>query len=89
MKELQTNVGIVVEPTDAPDSFIVRQGRASLSILIENMRREGFELQVQTSGNFPRIDGKKCEPIEHAIIDVDAAFVGVVMEKLGVRKGSL
>ncbi|PKL91511.1 MAG: translational GTPase TypA [Candidatus Goldiibacteriota bacterium HGW-Goldbacteria-1] len=91
MKELQTNVGIIVEATDSPDSFLVKgRGELQLSILIENMRREGFELQVsKPQVIFRQIDGEKCEPIEHAIIDVDAAFVGVVMEKLGIRKGEL
>jgi GTP-binding protein len=90
-KELQTNVGIIVEATDSPDSFVVKgRGELQLSILIENMRREGFELQVsKPQVIFRDIDGVKSEPIEHAIIDVGSDFVGVVIEKIGKRKGEM
>jgi GTP-binding protein len=90
-KELQTNVSIVVEPTDTPDAFVVKgRGELQLAILIENMRREGFELQVsKPQVIFHEAEGKKLEPIEHAIIDVPAEFVGIVIEKMGIRKGEM
>ncbi|MCE5299891.1 MAG: translational GTPase TypA [Spirochaetia bacterium] len=90
-KELQTNVGIIVDRTDSADSFLVKgRGELQLSILIENMRREDFELQVSKPQVIMReINGEKCEPIEHAIIDVASEYVGVVIEKLGIRKGEM
>ncbi len=90
-KELQTNVGIVVEKTENSDSFIVKgRGELQLSILIENMRREGFELQVsKPQVIFREENGVLMEPMEHAIIDVGSDFVGVVIEKLGIRKGEM
>ena len=90
-KEIQTNVSMRVEATDSPDSFIVKgRGELQLSILLENMRREGFEVQVSK----PRVlfkekDGKKLEPIELALIDVDDSYTGVVIEKMGVRKAEM
>ncbi|MGB0404832.1 MAG: translational GTPase TypA [Fusobacterium sp.] len=90
-KELQNNVSIRVEATDSPDSFIVKgRGELQLSILLENMRREGYEIQVsKPKVIFKEINGKKHEPIELAVIDIDEAFTGVVIEKLGSRKGEL
>ena len=91
MKELQSNVSMKVEKQDSTDAFTVKgRGELQLSILIENMRREGFELQVSK----PQVimkeeDGKKLEPIELAIIDVADEYVGVVIEKLGMRKGEM
>ncbi|MGL4976735.1 MAG: translational GTPase TypA [Cetobacterium sp.] len=90
-KELQTNVSMRVEATENADAFVVKgRGELQLSILLENMRREGFEVQVSK----PRVllkdvDGEKCEPIELAMVDVDDAFVGVVIEKMGIRKGEM
>lgn len=90
-KELKTNVGLRVEMTDSPDVFKVSgRGELHLSILLENMRREGYELQVSR----PQVIMKKIidvlsEPIEHVIIDVPEAYTGVVIEKLGKRKGEL
>jgi GTP-binding protein len=90
-KELQTNVSMKVEATDSTDAFVVKgRGELQLSILLENMRREGFEVQVSK----PRVlfkekDGVKLEPIEMALIDVDNNYTGVVIEKLGTRKGEL
>ncbi len=90
-KELKTNVGLRVEITDSPDVFKVSgRGELHLSILLENMRREGYELQVSR----PQVIMKKIidvlsEPIEHVIIDVPEAYTGVVIEKLGKRKGEL
>lgn len=87
-KELKTNVALRVEPTDSPDAFKVSgRGQLHLSILIENMRREGFELQVSAPEVIYRtIDGQKCEPIELLIVDVAEEHQGVVMEMLGTRK---
>ena len=90
-KELQTNVSMRVEATDAPDAFVVKgRGELQLSILLENMRREGFEIQVSK----PRVlmkeeNGQKMEPIEMALIDVDECYTGVVIEKIGSRKGEM
>ncbi len=90
-KELQTNVSIQVEATEAKDAFTVKgRGELQLSILIENMRREDFEFQVSTPKViFRELKGKKTEPIELAVIDVADEFVGTVIEMLGVRKGEM
>lgn len=90
-KELQTDVGLKVEDTEATDSFRVSgRGELHLSILIENMRREGYEFQVSKPEVLIKIvDGKKYEPMELVTIDVPEEFVGAVIEKLGKRKGEL
>ncbi len=90
-KELQTNVSIVLEMTEATDSFIVKgRGELQLSILIENMRREGFELQVsKPKVIFREIGGKLQEPVEHVIVDVPNEFTGAIIEKMGLRKGEM
>jgi len=90
-KEVEHNVSMKIERTESADAFIVKgRGELQLSILIENMRREGFELQVAKPQVIMRdIDGVKCEPIELAIIDVADEFTGVVIEKLGIRKGEM
>lgn len=90
-KELQTNVSMRVEATESPDAFVVKgRGELQLSILLENMRREGFEIQVSKPRVlFKDIDGQKYEPIELAMVDVDEAYVGVVIEKMGIRKGEM
>ena len=90
-KELQHNVSMRVEPTDSPDSYIVKgRGELQLSILLENMRREGYEVQVSKPEVIMRtVNGVKEEPIELAIIDVADEFVGVVIEKIGIRKGEM
>ncbi|MCD4796674.1 MAG: translational GTPase TypA, partial [Candidatus Cloacimonetes bacterium] len=90
-KELQTNVSIVVEPTENADEFIVKgRGELQLSILIENMRREGFEFQVsRPKVIYRQLKGKRTEPIELTIIDVADEFVGTVIEMLGIRKGEM
>ena len=79
----------VTEVEDSTDSFnVAGRGEMSLSILIETMRREGYELQVSPPRVlFQEIDGKKCEPVERLVVDVPADCVGAVMEKLGARKG--
>ena len=91
MKEVEHNVSMTVEKTDSADAFTVKgRGELQLSILIENMRREGFELQVAKPQVIMRdIEFVKCEPIELAIIDVADEFTGVVIEKLGIRKGEM
>jgi GTP-binding protein len=90
-KELQTNVSIVVEKTDSTEAFTIKgRGELQLAILIENMRREGYELQVsKPQVIYKEINGEKMEPIEHAIMDVPAEHVGTVIEKMGIRKGEM
>ncbi len=90
-KELESNVSLRVEETDSPDSFIVSgRGELHLSVLIENMRREGFELMVsRPTVIYKEIDGVKCEPIEDLVIDVPDEFSGTVIEKLGQRKAEM
>ncbi len=90
-KELETNVSLRVEETEAPDSFIVSgRGELSLSILIETMRRQGFEFQVSKPKVITKeVDGVEFEPIDLLMIDVPEEFMGIVMEKLGVRKAEM
>ncbi|MEG1008655.1 MAG: translational GTPase TypA [Clostridia bacterium] len=90
-KELETNVSLRVEETDSADSFKVSgRGELHLSILIENLRREGFELLVsRPSVIYKEINGVKCEPVEMLTIDVPDEYVGVIMEKMGYRKGEM
>lgn len=91
MKELESNVSLRVEETESTDSFKVSgRGELHLSVLIETMRREGFEFMVsRPSVIFKEIDGVKCEPIEELVIDVPDEFTGAVIEKLGVRKAEM
>ena len=90
-RELKSDVSLKVEMTDSPDTFKVSgRGELHLGILIENMRREGYELQLTR----PEVIMKKkadvlCEPFEHLIIDVPEEYVGIVIEKLGKRKAEL
>ena len=89
-RETLKDVSLKVEDDpDAMDSFIVAgRGEMHLSILIETMRREGYEFQVSPPRVlFKTIDGKKCEPIERVVVDVPTEYVGSVIEKLGRRKG--
>lgn len=88
-KEAQTDVSLRVEDTDKTDSFKVSgRGELHLSVLIEKMRREGYEFLVsKPEVIFKEEDGKKMEPIELVTIDLDEEFMGTVMEKLGKRKG--
>lgn len=90
-KELLTNVALRVEPTETPEIFKVSgRGQLHLGILIENMRREGFELQVSAPQViYKTIDGVKNEPMELLVIDVPQEYQGVLMEKLGQRKAEL
>ncbi len=89
--QLQTDVSLRVENTDTPDAWIVSgRGELHLSILIENMRREGYELQVSKPEVIVRvIDGVRCEPIERVQIDVPEEHTGGVMESIGARKGEM
>ena len=88
-RELLTNVSIQVEAGDEPDSFRVSgRGELQLAILVETMRREGFELMVGKPEILTKkIDGKLHEPLEHLTVDCPEEFVGVVMETMGSRKG--
>ena len=90
-RELETNVSLRVEETDSPDSFLVAgRGELHLAILIENMRREGFELQVSKPQVIvKKIEGKLHEPIEHLVLDMPEAYLGVVMENLSRRKAEM
>ena len=90
-KELLTNVSLRVEETDSPDTFnVLGRGELQLAILIEMMRRESYELMVGKPEIVTRtMDGKLMEPVERLTVDVPEAFVGVVMEKLGGRKGQI
>ncbi len=90
-KELLTNVSLRVEETDSTDSFkVLGRGELQLSILIETMRREGYELMVGKPEIVTRqVNGKLSEPVEKLTVDIPEGFVGVVIEKLGSRKGQM
>ena len=90
-KEIETNVSMRLEETDTTEAFIVKgRGELHLSILIETMRREGYEFQVSKPKVIMKeVDGVLCEPVEDLVIDVPEDFVGPVMEKLGRRKAEL
>ena len=90
-KELLTNVSLKVQETESTDSFkVLGRGELQLSILIETMRREGYELAVgKPEIVTKRIDGKLMEPVEKLMVDIPENFVGVVIEKLGSRKGQI
>lgn len=91
MKELLTNVSLRVEETGSPDSFqVLGRGELQLAILIEMMRREGFELMVGKPQILTRtVDGVLKEPLELLVVDVPESYTGVVIEKLGMRKGKM
>jgi len=90
-KELLTNVSIRVEETGSPDSFkVLGRGELQLAILIEMMRREGYELMAGRPEIVTKVvDGVRMEPVEHLTIDVPEQYTGVVIEKLGPRKGEM
>ncbi len=90
-KEILGNVAIRVEETDSPDQFKVSgRGELQLAILIEMMRREGYELQVSKPEALTRkVDGKLLEPIEAVVVDCPDEFIGVITEALGRRKGHM
>ena len=89
--ELHTDVSLRVEDTDSPDAWIVSgRGELHLSILIENMRREGYELQVSRPEVIIReIDGVKCEPFEHVQVDTPEEYQGTIIDSLNTRKGQM
>ena len=92
MRELQTDVSLRVEETDSPDAFRVSgRGELHLSVLIETMRRQGYEFQVSKPEVLYHVaeDGTRLEPIERMVADVPAAYAGAVIEKLGRRRGVL
>lgn len=91
LKELERNVSLRVTETATPDSFeVAGRGELHLSVLIENMRREGFELLVSRPKVIVKeINGVKCEPIERLVVNVPDEFVGNVIEKLGKRKAEM
>jgi GTP-binding protein len=91
LRELETNVALRVEETDSPDRFQVSgRGELHLGILIETMRREGYEFQVsQPQVIFREVNGQPCEPYETLVMDVPEDAVGSVIEKLGTRKAEM
>ena len=90
-RELETDVSLKVEDTDSTDAFKVSgRGELHLSVLIENLRREGYEFQVsKPEVLYKTVDGKRYEPMEKVTIDVNQEFIGSIIEKLGRRKGEL
>ncbi|MBI5422362.1 translational GTPase TypA, partial [Candidatus Peregrinibacteria bacterium] len=91
LKETETNVGLKVEVSEVTDSFkVYGRGEMHLAVLIENMRREGFELQVsQPQVVMQKIDGVECEPIEQAVVNVPEHLAGKIIELMAARKGEL
>ena len=91
MRELETNVALRVEETDSPDKFLVSgRGELHLGILIETMRREGYEFQVsQPQVIYREVNGQPCEPFECLVLDVPEDAVGGSIERLGQRKGEM
>jgi GTP-binding protein len=91
LRELETNVALRVEETDSPDKFLVSgRGELHLGILIENMRREGYEFQVsQPQVIYREVGGQPCEPFECLVLDVPEEAAGSCIERLGQRKGEM
>lgn len=91
MRELETNVALRVEETDSPDRFLVSgRGELHLGILIETMRREGYEFQVsQPQVIYREVSGQPCEPFEYLVLDVPENAVGSCIERLGQRRGEM
>ncbi|MGB4394233.1 MAG: translational GTPase TypA [Tepidanaerobacteraceae bacterium] len=91
LREARSNVSLRVEETDSPDSFKVSgRGELHLSVLIETMRREGYEFQVsKPTVIIKEINGRKMEPMESVTIDIPETYLGTVMEKMGARHGQL
>jgi GTP-binding protein len=90
-KELLTNVSLKVLPTDSADSFkVLGRGELQLAILIETMRREGFEVSISNPEVITRMhEGKRQEPLELVVMDIPEAYMGVVLEKMSIRKGKM
>ncbi len=91
LKEARTNVAIRIEETDSPDTFRVSgRGELQLAILIEMMRREGYELEVGQPEVITRTeDGQRLEPMEHLVVDCPEEYIGVVTQKVGTRRGQM
>ncbi|WP_226038179.1 translational GTPase TypA [Aquibacillus saliphilus] len=91
MTQLETDVSLRVDPTSSPDAWTVSgRGELHLSILVENMRREGYEIQLsKPQVIIKEIDGVRCEPVERVQVDVPEDHTGAVMESLGARKGEM
>lgn len=91
LRELETNVALRIEDTDSPDKFAVSgRGELHLGILIETMRREGYEFQVsQPQVIYREVNGQPCEPYEYLVLDVPEAGVGGCIERLGQRRGEM
>jgi GTP-binding protein len=90
-KETLSNVAIEIKPTERADAFeVCGRGELQMAVLIETMRREGYEFMVSKPHVITKeIDGKKCEPVEHVFIDVPEEYVGTLTEKLSTRKGRM
>ncbi len=90
-REARRNLAIRVEPTDSPDTFeVFGRGELQLAILVEQMRREGYEMQLGNPEVVTKeVEGKTQEPLERVIVDVPESFVGVVTERLGIRRGRM
>ncbi len=91
LKETRRNLAIRVEETDSPDTFAVfGRGELQLAVLVETMRREGYEMQISNPEVVTKeVDGQICEPVELVIVDVPDNFIGVVTERLGPRRGRM
>ncbi len=90
-REIKINVSLRIEPTESPDALTVSgRGELQLAILLETMRREGFEVMVSKPRAITKeIDGKSCEPIEELTLDIHDEFLGVIMEEVAKRKGEI
>ncbi|MCC6730977.1 MAG: translational GTPase TypA [Chthonomonadales bacterium] len=91
VRELETNVSLRMQETESPDAFLISgRGELHLAVLIEAMRREGYELQVsQPEVIYREVDGVLCEPVEEATVDVAEEYMGSVIEQLGQRRGEM
>jgi GTP-binding protein len=91
VRETRKNLAIRLEETDTPDTFtLLGRGELQLAILVETMRREGYEMQLGNPEVVTRVvDGVECEPVELVVVDVPEAFIGVVTERLGERRGRM
>jgi GTP-binding protein len=91
LRETRKNLAIRVEETDSPDTFVVLgRGELQLAILVETMRREGYELELGNPEVVTRtLDGILSEPIEHVVVDVPDGFIGIITERLGERRGKM
>jgi GTP-binding protein len=90
-REIRRNLAIQLEDSDSPDTFVLKgRGELALAILVETMRREGYEMQLGNPEVLTReVDGVMCEPVELVVIDVPESFIGIVTERLGSRRGRM